>query len=150
MKKDFWFKFYWEDWRADNELMLCSRAAQGFWITLICLMQTTDEPGVLATDGQAWSDDQISELAGGQHVENIRCLDELLARAVARRNSRNAVFSSRVVHEFKVRTARKKAGKSSGISRRKKRNKTRTKLEQNREQTLSNSSSNSSFDSRQP
>ena len=37
MNKLRWGKFYWSDWADDPALALCSLAAQGLWMRLLCI-----------------------------------------------------------------------------------------------------------------
>lgn len=32
-----WAKFFWADWAGDNCLSLCTLAAQGLWMRLLCI-----------------------------------------------------------------------------------------------------------------
>ena len=46
MTKEAWFKFYPVDWRADPGLRVCSLAARGVWIDILCALHDSDEYGV--------------------------------------------------------------------------------------------------------
>jgi hypothetical protein len=59
-----WMKFYPSDWRADPALRMCSIAARGLWIEMICLMHEAAPRGSLRVNGQAVSEGQLAALAG--------------------------------------------------------------------------------------
>ena len=42
-----WMKFYTADWRSDPALRMCSMAARGLWVEMICLMHEATPYGQL-------------------------------------------------------------------------------------------------------
>ena len=42
-----WGKFFWKDWLTDPRLSICSLAAQGLWMRLLCIMSMSEPPGHL-------------------------------------------------------------------------------------------------------
>jgi len=103
------FQFYPGDWRKDPDLSRCSKAAKGVWIDMLSLMFECPIRGVFADDeGKPWSDREIAEAIGGDTATNLECIVELLAKKVARRNDRGAIFSRRQVRDEATRQAGKK------------------------------------------
>ena len=47
------FQFYPDDWRADNELHICSLAARGLWIEMMMIMHNATPYGTLLARGGA-------------------------------------------------------------------------------------------------
>jgi hypothetical protein len=39
-----WSKFYWSDWDGDMRLRLCSLAAQGLWMQMLCIAASMSHP----------------------------------------------------------------------------------------------------------
>lgn len=138
-----WSKFFWSDWRTDPNLCRCSKAAKGFWIDCLCLMHECDERGVLSTGGCAWSDGDIAAAVGGDHGTNMACLQELLDKGVAHRNSSGAVYSRRMVRDAEISRVRADAGSKGGS---KGGSKPIANRQANRKQTLSDSDSDSDSD----
>ncbi len=40
------FQFYTKDWRTNPKLRMCSEAARGAWIDILCVLHDSDEYGV--------------------------------------------------------------------------------------------------------
>lgn len=89
----------------DANLRRCSHAAKGVWIDVLCLMFECEQRGVLATAGQAWTDDEIVQAVGGDHDVTLTCLRELIDKRVAFRNETRAVYSKRLVRDEEQRNA---------------------------------------------
>jgi hypothetical protein len=95
--KHSWFKFWHKEWLVDPELRICSPAARGVWIDLICVMANSSEPGILLVAGRPASEEDISKLTGIPDKRVIkRLLAELEANGVASRDSRGAVLSRKM------------------------------------------------------
>jgi hypothetical protein len=99
------FQFYPGDWMKDPSLRRCSHAAKGLLMDLLCLMFEAAERGVLASGGQAWSDDEIISAVGGDPATAATALQELLQKgALSRREDDGAIYSRRVVRDEERRT----------------------------------------------
>lgn len=99
------FQFYPGDWLKDPALRRCSPAARGVWIDMLCLMFECEERGVLASGGVPWSDREVAAVVSGDTQDVLSCIDELLAKGVAGRNSSGALFSRRLVRDESKRKA---------------------------------------------
>lgn len=66
---------------------------------MLCLMFVAPNRGVLESGGAAWTDREIAERVGGDTGANLECIAELLAKGVAHRNNRGAIFSRRMVRD---------------------------------------------------
>lgn len=108
------FQFYPGDWLKDANLRRCSHAAKGVWIDMLCLMFEADERGVLATNGVAWSDEDIACAIGGDTTTTISAIQELTFKGVAKRRSNGAVYSKRMVADENKRQLCSAAGKKGG------------------------------------
>lgn len=108
------FQFYPGDWLKDANLRRCSHAAKGVWIDMLCLMFECDTRGVLASNGQPWSDTDIVAAVGGDAAEVRSCITELLSKGVASRNGEGAIFSRRLVRDEQIRQERVRAGSKGG------------------------------------
>jgi predicted GIY-YIG superfamily endonuclease len=101
------FMFYPGDWLKDPALRRCSKAAKGVWIDAICLLFECEERGIFATDGEAWTLEDIARDIGGDTSENVACLRELLSKKVAKFTRDGAVFSARMVRDERLRSENK-------------------------------------------
>lgn len=93
-----WMKFYPQDYLADPQVRMCSFAARGLWLEMLCHMYRLDERGVLAVNGAAWTDEQVLR-ATGCGDEGRTWLAELESNGVFSRNASGAIFSRRMVRD---------------------------------------------------
>jgi hypothetical protein len=104
------FQFYPSDWRTDPDLQLCSIAARGLWIDLICLMHEGTPYGFLTRQNTPIPIASLARLCG----ENIAIVTELLAELetnnVVSRDEFGALFSRRMVRDEALRNARASNG----------------------------------------
>lgn len=96
--------FYVADWVKDPGLRLCTKAAKGLWIDLLCVLWEAEERGVASTGGVPWSDQQVAAVVGGDTSETSRLLAELFANGVCSRNKSGAILSRRMVRDEDART----------------------------------------------
>ncbi len=101
-----WFKFFRGDWRSDPGLRLCSAAARGVWIEVICLLYDGNPCGTLtSTKGEPLTPEQVARSCSLMTDEVVAGLAELeandvFARAFAKANSlANAPFCQSVLDE---------------------------------------------------
>lgn len=109
-----WFKFFIGDWSKAPELRRCSKSTKGVWIDMICLAYECEEIGVFQTSNVPWSDSDIAVAIGGDLAENLRAIEELLAKGVCSRNQAGAIFCRRIVREEAKARACSIAGKKGG------------------------------------
>lgn len=98
-----WSKFYWSDWSDDPALKLCSLAAQGLWMRMLCIAAEADPYGHVAVNGKALGPAEIADLAGKPVREVAPLIEELVSRGVAKR------FRGRLISKRMVKDARKAA-----------------------------------------
>jgi hypothetical protein len=113
------FMFYPGDWQKDPSLRRCSKAAKGVWMDMLCLLFECPDRGVFVdAGGRPWGDEEIAAAIGGDIASNLECIAELLAKGVAQRNARGAIFSRRLVRDEQERQAAKerKRRQRSGVS----------------------------------
>lgn len=91
-----WLKFYPSDWRADPALRMCSLAARGLWMEMLCVMHEADPRGSLVVNGKALTEAQVAGLAGCSLKEARRLMSELEVAGVFSREPDNTIFSRRI------------------------------------------------------
>jgi hypothetical protein len=94
-----WLKFFPSDWRSDPRLRMCSLAARGLWIDLLCYMHEGEPYGHLTIDGAPPSLEAIAALLGRPPKEVTKALAELEARRVFDRAENDAIVSRRFVRD---------------------------------------------------
>lgn len=91
-----WLKFYPSDWRADPALRMCSLAARGLWMEMLCLMHEASPRGFLLVNGKALTVGQMAALAGCGPDDAKALLAELTDAGVLSRDENGLIFSRRM------------------------------------------------------
>lgn len=111
------FQFYPADWRKDPALSICSLAARGLWIELMCIMHEADEYGTLTVNGKGMTLQQIARMVGESPAALKKLLDELEDAGVFSRADDGSIYSRRMIRDENLRSVRAaggEAGKSFG------------------------------------
>lgn len=106
-----WMKFYPSDWRADPALRMCSIAARGLWMEMLCLMHEAEPRGTLRVNGRPLTDRQIGTLAGCDVGE---LLSELEEAGVFSRDDEGTIYSRRMMRDEAKAKEDKANGKRGG------------------------------------
>ena len=106
------FQFYPKDWRDEQSLRLCSMAARGLWIDLMCLMHSSDRYGHLELNGEPMAIEQVARLLGEQPKDVKRWMAELTANRVCSVTDDGVMFSRRMVRDEQVRERRAAGGEA--------------------------------------
>lgn len=117
MNKLRWGKFYWSDWSDDPALALCSLAAQGLWMRLLCIGAQGTPYGHMNIKGQPATVEQIAKLVRAKPSFVARLIDELERKGVVSRDASGSLVSSRQESDGKLAGIRSKAGKAGAKSR---------------------------------
>lgn len=89
----------------DPDLRRCTHAEVGVWFRILCLMFESEFKGMLATNGEPWTDEEIALAVGGDKIETKRCVTALVTKGVASRNERGALINRRMYREHLERVA---------------------------------------------
>ena len=97
-----WSKMWWADWAGDNALSLCSLAAQGLWMRLLCLAAQNEPYGSILVGGRQPSEMELVKLIKPPiDARRFRkLLAELERRNVIKRDPDGTLFSSRMRADF--------------------------------------------------
>ena len=109
-----WLKFFPSDWRADPKLRMCSIAARGLWIEMLCLMFEAEPHGHLIIEGVVPTDADLARLVGIAAEEVPELIEELEKFGVFSRNRNKIIYSRRLVNDEKKRRTAKDNGKNGG------------------------------------
>lgn len=119
LSRDPWFKFFPSDWRGDEGLQLCSLAARGLWMELICYMHKADPYGHLVIDGKApTTDDLIRRLRPRSKSEFTTAFAELREHGVYSITEQGVIYSRRMVRRGARIVASRENGHLGGRPRR--------------------------------
>ena len=105
-------KFYPSDWRADPALRMCSLAARGLWMEILCLMNDAEPRGTLRVNGKALSGPQLAMLVGDGQIASL--LDELDQAGVFSRDDDGTIYSRRMVRETEKAKTDREFGNQGG------------------------------------
>jgi hypothetical protein len=108
------FQFYPADWRKDSALQLCSIAARGLWIEMLCIAHECEEYGKLKQNGMGFSHQTLAKLAGLSPQTCKKLLDELQRNGVFSRDEEGAIYSRRMIRDEYIRNIRAEAGSKGG------------------------------------
>lgn len=109
-----WLKFYPADWRADPALRMCSLAARGLWMEMLCIMHEADPRGSLIVHGNTIGTKQLASLCGATFRETTALLKELELAGVFGRTEDGTIFSRRMKRDDEKAERDKANGKTGG------------------------------------
>lgn len=115
MSKLPFIKFFPRDWLGDDRLRLCSVAARGLWMDMLCLMHSAHRRGYLQTATEAPLPlDQLARCSGCSSEEVSRLISELLSAGVCDCTEDGMIRSRRMMREESKREKCSEAGKKGG------------------------------------
>lgn len=109
-----WMKFYPADWRADQGLRVCTLAARGLWIEMLCVMHSAVPYGHLLINGSPASDTQLAMLTGASPDQITVLIGELETAGVFSRTGKGVIYSRRMTRDEKRAALARKHGQSGG------------------------------------
>ncbi len=109
-----WMKFYPSDWRADPSLRMCSIAARGLWMDMLCIMHEAAPRGFMLINGSQVTERQMASLCGVSLRECSLLIIELETAGVFSRGDNGEIFSRRMVRDEEKAERDKANGKAGG------------------------------------
>lgn len=100
-----WGKFFWKDWLTDPALSICSLAAQGLWMRMLCIMSMSNPPGHLTLPPIRRSETEAKQIARMCHSDarQVRPLiEELETRGVFDRDHVGCIVSRRMIRDAEL------------------------------------------------
>jgi hypothetical protein len=107
-----WGKFYWSDWADDPALALCSLAAQGLWMRLLCIAAQGAPYGHVNIGGKSPTVEMLAKLVRAKPPFVARLIAELERHGVASRDASGCLVSIRQESDGKLAGIRAAAAKS--------------------------------------
>lgn len=109
-----WLQFYPSDWRGDPKLRLCSLAARGLWMEMLCLMHSAEPRGYLSVAGRPMSARMLASQAGCSEAEVKELTAELRDADVFSVSEDSVIFSRRMVRDDERSRRNAANGKTGG------------------------------------
>ena len=111
------FQFYPNDWRGDVGLKLCSLAAKGLWIDMLCIMWVAPRRGCLTeANGKQIPAKGLAKLVGSTEAKVKRALSELEAHNVYSTLDDETIYNRRMLRVWKLSLTRAEAGRKGGLA----------------------------------
>ncbi|RWE66122.1 MAG: hypothetical protein EOS63_34745 [Mesorhizobium sp.] len=114
MSGTIWSKFFWSDWESDPNLRLCSLAAQGLWMRMLCIAAAHEPIGYVAIAGKGLDETALARLAGCAEAELGALLSELGGNRVFSRDRHGRIYSRRMIADARKARAARKNGLKGG------------------------------------
>lgn len=92
-----YLKFYTGDWIKDANLRRCSPNARAVFIDLLCVMFDCEDRGVLGSNGEPWTEEEVAQAIPGDTFQNLLGVNELLKNNVIRKDDRGFIYSKRML-----------------------------------------------------
>lgn len=112
MNKLRWGKLVWSDWSDDPALAMCSLAAQGLWMRLMCIAAQGTPYGHVTINGKGATAGDIARLVRIKTRRAEQLIAELERRGVAARDANSVLFCRRMVADWTLFVTRNKAAKA--------------------------------------
>ena len=112
-------QWFWNDWQGEPCLKLCSLAAQGLWMKMLCLAAEAPRRGfVMVADRYATDDDIVMLGTSPKDPSEVvhRLLKELDHNRVFSRDRNGHIYCRRMVRAEKLKRSSSKGGKIGGRS----------------------------------
>ncbi|RWL40914.1 MAG: hypothetical protein EOR60_29880 [Mesorhizobium sp.] len=114
MSGTIWSKFFWSDWESDPNLRLCSLAAQGLWMRMLCIAAAHEPVGYVAIAGKGLEEAALARLAGCAETELGALLGELEQNRVFSRDRHGRIYSRRMTADARKARAARRNGLKGG------------------------------------
>ncbi|GAD09176.1 uncharacterized protein conserved in bacteria [Gluconobacter frateurii NBRC 103465] len=109
-----WAKFWWQDWQRDPALRMCSLAARGAWIEILCLMADANPVGHLLVNGRTPNMRQLAAVLGCSEKDANKLVAELEENGVFSRSDDGTIYSRRMVRDKAISDEASANGKKGG------------------------------------
>lgn len=107
-------QFYWSDHSDDKGLKLCSLAAQGLWMRMLCVAADHEPIGFVAVGKRKLELADIATLGGVEPAQAEALLGELERNRVFSRDRKGCIYSRRMVRDAQSSAKNRRNGKKGG------------------------------------
>ena len=109
-----WSKFWWQDYEGDDSLRLCTLAAQGLWMRMLCAMHRGTPYGHFTVNCAAPTPRQMALILSATEREVAKLVPELEQAGVLSRTEDGLIFSRRMVRDKAISDKAREDGKGGG------------------------------------
>jgi hypothetical protein len=109
-----WSKFFWSDWESDPALRLCSLAAQGLWMRMLCVAASHDPIGFVCISGRPLDVTDLARLTGGTETEADALVQELSRNGVFSRDRTGRIYCRRMLRDARAAATARNNGAKGG------------------------------------
>jgi hypothetical protein len=113
MSKMPYMRFFVDNWRSHMPLRMCSAAARGLWIDMLCIMHEAEPRGHLLIKGRAPTIPQLAKLFAMSEEECSAFLDELRENEVFS-VKRNGIIFSRKMERDEIKASKNRDNGAKG------------------------------------
>jgi len=113
MTRNSWFKFYPNDWLSDPNLNMCSYAAKGIWMDLICLAHNSEKYGFLIVNGRNLDEKSLKKVLK-LTKKGLKPFSELVKNGVIGIAEDGSYYSRRLLKEKRLADEARKFGMLGG------------------------------------
>ncbi|WP_126975596.1 hypothetical protein [Frigidibacter oleivorans] len=106
--------FFWKDYESDLALRVCSLAAQGLWMRMLCVAARSQDRGFMLINGDPITVEDVAALGGCDPAIAADLLEELERRGVFSRDRKGRIYCRKMVRAEKQRKTNKKNGSKGG------------------------------------
>lgn len=106
-------QFYVKDWMSHPGLRMCTLAARGLWLEMMCIMHECTPYGYLAIGGKGILPEVFARRVGESEADVLRWLTELETNAVFARDPSGIIYSPRMLRDEHNRQVRGAGGVKS-------------------------------------
>src|SRR5229473_7240851 len=107
-------RFFCNDWENDIALKLCSLAAQGLWMRMLCVMARSDPVGYLVIEAAPCNTGDLAKLVGEDEEKVTELVNELERREIFSRNRVDTIYNRRMTREAKQSATNRENGSKGG------------------------------------
>lgn len=101
MSRHHFSKWWWQDWENEQGLMLCSLAAQGLWMRLLCIAHAAEPMGYVLMNGKQPNTEVLAKLVRTRKDKVASLLQELEKHEVFSRTEQGVIYNRRMVRDAK-------------------------------------------------
>lgn len=106
--------WFWRDWESDVGLKVCSLAAQGLWMRMLCIAAQHDPIGYVSINCVGLDPEGIAKIVG-VGVDDVRSLiGELSQNGVFSRDRNGTIYNRRMTRDAKKSAIARKNGSMGG------------------------------------
>jgi hypothetical protein len=111
------FQFYPDKWYGDKGLRMCSLAARGLWMDMLCIMWESPERGTLReANGKQIIANGLAKLVGADEADTKQYLSELEGHGVFSTLDDGTIYNRYMHGKWELSRTRAEAGRKGGMA----------------------------------